>query len=305
MNFTVFYRGSIRLLRPDQLAKRTALVCTLCCAALAQPSQPPAFEVASVKILPSQTGRGSMRGGPGTADPGRISFTNVTLYNVILRAYDLKGFQLSAPDWLSSQRYDITAQVPSGASKEQCNRMLQTLLNERFRIVLHHETKELQGFDLVASRSGSKLKPSSESGAAPSLAPSGQPKIDSDGYPQLAGPGLVMMEGAKAGSVIVFLTAKAQPLAALVELLSREFQMPISDRTGLQGNFDFKLEFAPRPPGALPSPPSPERPPSVEDDGAANLTTAVQQQLGLRLNSRKVPTDVVVIDRADKVPTEN
>ena len=103
----------------------------------------------------------------------------------------------------------------------------------------------------------------------------------------------------------MFLTAKAQPLAALVELLSREFQMPISDRTGLQGNFDFKLEFAPRPPGALPSPPSPERPPSVEDDGAANLTTAVQQQLGLRLNSRKVPTDVVVIDRADKVPTEN
>jgi uncharacterized protein (TIGR03435 family) len=305
VNFTVFYRGSSRLSRPDQLAKRTALVCTLCCAASAQPSQPPAFEVASVKILPAQTGRGSMRGGPGTADPGRISFTNVTLYNGILRAYDLKGFQLSAPDWLSSQRYDITAQVPSGASKEQCNRMLQTLLNERFHIVLHHETKELQGFDLVAGRGGSKLKPSSESGAAPSLAPSVQPKIDSDGYPQLAGPGLVMMEGVKTGSVIVFLTARAQPLTALVELLSREFQMPISDRTGLQGNFDFKLEFAPRPPGALPSPPSPERPPSVEDDGAANLTTAVQQQLGLRLNSRKVPTDVVVIDRADKVPTEN
>jgi uncharacterized protein (TIGR03435 family) len=126
--------------------------------------------------------------------------------------------------------------------------------------------------------------------------------VDDDG---LAGPGLVMMEGAKAGAVIVFLTARAQPLSALVELLSREFQMPISDKTGLRGNFDFKLQFAPRPPGALPSPPSPDRPPNPTDDAAPNLTTAVQQQLGLRLNSRTVPTEVVVIERADKVPTEN
>jgi uncharacterized protein (TIGR03435 family) len=293
---------SIRTVPSGQLAKRTALICALCCAAFAQPSQSPVFEVASVKISPSQTGRGSIRGGPGTADPGRTSFTNVSLFNVILRAYDLKAFQLSAPDWLSSERYDITAQVPSGASQEQCNRMLQTLLSERFHMVLHHETKELQGFELLAGRGGSKLKPSSESGVTASPAPSGPPKTDSDGYPQLAGPGLVMMEAAKAGAVIVFLTARAQPLSALVELLSREFQMPISEKTGLQGNFDFKLEFAPRPPGALPSP---DRPPTPEDDAAPNLTTAVQQQLGLRLNSRKVPTDVLVIDRADKVPTEN
>src|SRR5262249_7742042 len=151
---------------------------------------------------------------------------------------------------------------------------LQTLLNERFHMVLHRETKELQGFELVASRSGSKLKPSSESEVTASPAPSGPPKLDSDGYPQLTGPGLVMMEGAKAGGVIVFLTARAKPLNALVELLSREFQMPISDKTGLQGNFDFKLEFAPQPPGALPSVPSIDRLPSPENDAAPNLTTA-------------------------------
>lgn len=218
-----------------------------------------------------------MRGGPSTADPGRISFTNVTLSSVILRAYNLKAFQLSAPDWLSSQRYDLTAQVPSGASKEQCNQMLQTLLQERFHMVLHHETKELQGFELVSGRGGSKLKPSSDMGVVESAAPSGPPKTDSNGYPQLTGPGMAMMEGAKAGAVIVFLTARAQPLSALVDLLTREFQMPISDKTGLPGNFDFKLEFAPQPPGALPSASGPE------NDGAANLTTAVQQQLGLRL----------------------
>jgi uncharacterized protein (TIGR03435 family) len=290
---------------PDHFAKRTALIGALCCAAFAQPSQSPVFEVASVKVSPSQTGRGSMRGGPGTADPSRISFTNVTLFNVMLRAYDLQSFQLSAPDWLSSQRYDITAPVPPGTSKEQCNRMLQTLLRERFHIVLHHETKELQGYELVAGRGGSKLKPSSESPAAASPPQSSPPKIDSNGYPQLSGPGLVMMEAAKAGAVIVFLTARAQSLSALTELMSREFQMPINDKTGLEGRFDFKLEFAPRPPGALPPPPSPDGPPGPENDAAPNLTTAVQQQLGLRLDSRKVPTDVVVIDRADKVPTEN
>src|ERR1043166_8643186 len=130
-----------------KFAKQAALVCVLLCGALAQLSQPPVFEIAAVRASPVQRGRGSMRGGPGTSDPGRISFTNVTLFEIILRAYDLKAFQLSAPDWLSSQRYDVAAQVPSGATKEQCNRMLQTLLSDRFHMVLHHETKELQGFE--------------------------------------------------------------------------------------------------------------------------------------------------------------
>jgi uncharacterized protein (TIGR03435 family) len=183
--------------------------------------------------------------------------------------------------------------------------MLQTLLRERFQMVLHHETRELQGFELVLGRGESKLKPPSDSSVTDALAPSGPPKTDSDGYPQLTGPGVVMMEAAKAGAVIVFLTARTQPLSALVELLTREFRMPISDKTGLSGNFDFKLEFAPRPPGALPPPPSPDQPASAENDAAPNLTTAVRQQLGLTLNPRKVPTDVLVIDRADKVPIDN
>jgi uncharacterized protein (TIGR03435 family) len=246
-----------------------------------------------------------MRGGPGTNDPGRISFTNVTLFNVILRAYDLMAFQLSAPDWVSSRRYDIAAVIPAGASKEQCNRMLQALLAERFNLVVHHENRSLQGFDLVAGRGGSKLKGSAASSAPASGTSDGPPKIDSDGYPELTAPGLVMMEGAKAGGVIVFLTARSQPLSALVQLLSREFQMPIGDQTGLQGNFDFKLAFAPKPPGALPPPPSPDSPSNAADDVAPNLTTAVQQQLGLRLNARKVPTDVLVVDRADQLPTQN
>jgi uncharacterized protein (TIGR03435 family) len=106
-----------------------------------------------------------------------------------------------------------------------------------------------------------------------------------------------MMEGLKGRAVVSFLTAKSQPMSALVDMLSREFRMPILDKTGLAGRFDFMLEFAPQPPGALT--------PDSTDESGPNLLTAVQQQLGLKLERRKIPLDVLVIDRADKVPTEN
>src|SRR5438270_10611432 len=93
-------------------------------------SQALEFEAASVKVSASQAPRGRMRGGPGTDDPGQINFTNVTLFTVILRAYDVKTFQVSAPEWMSSQKYEIVAKVPPGATKEQCNRILQALLAE-------------------------------------------------------------------------------------------------------------------------------------------------------------------------------
>jgi len=271
----------------------------------AQSSPALAFEAATVKPSASQNGRGRMQGGPGTDDPGRISFTNVTLFNVILRAYDLLGFQLSAPEWASARRYDIAAVVPAGISKEQCNQMLQRLLNERFHLVVRHETRMIRGFDLVAIHGGSKIKVSVDSTSSTSESPVNPPKTDSVGYPELSAPGLAMMEAAKDGGVIVYLTAKSQPISALTRLLSREFQMPISDETGLQGNFDFKLFFAPKPPGALPPPPSMEEPAGGTNDAAPNLTTAVQQQLGLRLNARKIPTRVLVVDQADQIPSEN
>ena len=111
--------------------------------------------------------------------------------------------------------------------------------------------------------------------------------------------GITMMEGIKGKSVVTFLTARGQTLTPLVERLSREFRLPILDRTGLAGKYDFKLEFAPEAPGAVSS----NRP--ELDDSAPNLITAVQLQLGLKLNPRKVATDVVVVDRADRVPVEN
>ena len=246
-----------------------------------------------------------MRGGPGTSDPGQLLFTNVTLFDVLLRAYDVQRFQVSAPDWLSNEKYNINAKVPDGATKEQCNRMLQNLLGERFHLALHHETKDLVGFELVVGRNGSKLKASAESATPDARAQTEPPKTDANGYPILSGPGLLMMEAVKGKSVVVLVAAKSQPLSALTAWLTRQFLMPILDKTGQSGKFDFQLEFAPQPPGALAAVSPPDGAPMAIDDSAPNLNTAVQQQLGLRLNARKVPTDILVIDRAERVPTEN
>jgi uncharacterized protein (TIGR03435 family) len=279
------------------LSRAVVLSCTIVSAAYGQPAPPSAFEVASVKPAARSDGRvrPSMRGGPGTPDSDRITFTSVTLMNVLLRAYDVKAYQVTGPDWLLSERYDITAKIPPGATKEQFLLMLQRLLTERFRLAVHHETKELQGYELVRGKSGPKLKPTTEGG--PNVEPTEQVRTDANGFPQLSAPGLVMMEGVQGKAVVSFVTARAQPLSALVETLSKEFRMPVTDQTGLTGTFDFTLEFAPQAPGALP--------PDTPDESAPNLISAVPQQLGLKLQAKKIRVDILVVDSAGKIPAEN
>ncbi len=273
-----------------------------CLTVFAQSTASPAFEAASVR--PAVTGvRSSVRGGPGTADPARITYTGVTIVNLLIRAYHTQSYQVFGSDWLSSLRYDVLATLPPESTPEQFGRMLQNLLADRFGLVLHHETREIAGFELVTGRGGPKLKPASDPGAPPAPIPDAPPKTDAMGFPQLDSPGLVFMEGVRGNAVVTRLTAKDQPMSALVELLSREFRQPILDNTGLTGKFDFKLEFAPRAPGAI----APASPDSLAEspDEAPNLITAVQQQLGLKLNPKKIPLDVLVIDRANQTPTGN
>lgn len=160
-------------------------------------AQPPAFDAASVKPASAASGRASIRGGPGTADPGEITFTNSTLMSVLLRAYDLQSFQVAGPGWLASERYGIMAKIPSGATADRFRLMLQNLLAERFHLALHHETRELQGFELVVARGGPKLKASADAGADGSAQPEAPPKTDANGFPILDHPGMAMMEGVR------------------------------------------------------------------------------------------------------------
>src|ERR1035437_3701352 len=146
------------------------------CAAFGQAAaESPTFEVASVKPSEPQTMgmmRVMMRGGPGSADPGQLTSTNVTLKNLMVNAYAVKEYQINGQKWLDSERFDIVAKIPKGATKEEFKLMLQNLLAERFKLTLHHETKELPMYALVVGKGGSKLKESVDddataSGAAP------------------------------------------------------------------------------------------------------------------------------------------
>ncbi len=99
-----------------------------------------------------------MRGGPGTNDPGQTTFTNVPMKFLLTYAYDVKGFQVLGPAWLDSERFDVVAKVPKGATKEQVRMMMQSLLTERFHLALHHESKEMRLEELLVGREWAKAE---------------------------------------------------------------------------------------------------------------------------------------------------
>ncbi len=307
-----------------------AIVCAalaLLPAALAQtPADKPAFEVASVKPAPPPTPNLFMmgtRGGPGTSDPEHASFSNVTQRMLIAQAYDVQDYQISSPGWLESERYDIVAKVPKGTTKEQFRLMLQNLLAERFHLTVHRETKSMPLYALMVAKSGPKMKeaapppPADESAAKdgpgpPPGAGGGMPPIQmgKDGLPKLPpgrGFGMMMMNGRTR------LFGNAQPVSKLADALARQIGRPVTDKTGLTGTYDFNLEFDPAGlsgmrgvvPPLLPAvgPDGPAaNPPESE---SASLFTALQEQLGLKLELKKGPLDVLVIDHSEKVPVEN
>jgi uncharacterized protein (TIGR03435 family) len=288
----------------------------------------PQFDVASIK--PAAQTPGPMmfgcRGGPGTADPGRLTCANANLGMLMMRAYGVQSYQITSPDWFNSERFDIAAKVPDGATKEQLNLMLQNLLAERFQVKLHRETKELPIYALVVGKGGPKVKPSEETApatdgtrdAGPPDGPPPPPRPGPDGFPQLpkGGRGIMMMM--QPGRLRV--AGSHQPISELAKMLGDQVGRPVRDETGLKGKYDFTLDFTPEPgQGPMRGMPMPMPPPGggaiagggmpapagEPQEGGPTLMTAVQEQLGLKLESRKGPVEILVIDHAEKVPTEN
>jgi uncharacterized protein (TIGR03435 family) len=260
---------------------------------------PQAFEVATVKPsapVPPTGGVyfGPQRGGPGTSDPELITWTYPTLRTLFLSAYELNTFQLKGPDWIDTQRYDIVAKVPAGATKDQVKVMWQKLLNERFGVVLHHETKEFQVEELVVDKSRSKLKETDWDSASP--LPEGPPQMDGKGGVKT--PGQVLTIFPLDSGVRMHIVGRAQPVAQLMGTFTNTLRRPVLDKTGLLGRYDYTLDFVVEGAG-----PAAAR--GNADEPAPDLTTAVQQQLGLRLVPGKAMLDVLVIDKAEKVPIAN
>jgi len=280
----------------------------------AQPN--PQFEVASIKPNKSGDMRVMMSVQPG----GRFTATNVTLRMMIRNAYQLQEFQITGgPSWIADERFDIVAKAETGDQMgdpfraEQTGQpsrgqlMIRALLADRFKLVVHDENKEMPIYALVLARSDGKLGPqlkASEVDCAAIVAaararggrgPMGPPPDPGRGGPPpqcgiRIGPGNMAVGGS--------------PMSQVATSLSMFAGRIVVDKTGLAGSYDFTLTWTPdQMPGAGQRPPGAPEPPPIDPNGAS-LFTAVQEQLGLKLDSQRGPVAMLVIDRAER-PTEN
>lgn len=304
-----------------------ALLLLAALAVFAQNDSPqPAFEAASVKAVTSGRLRlPPFRGGPGTSSPGQLSGV-ATFKALLMRAYDLRSYQISGPLWVESERYEIAAKIPAGAGREQVSRMLQSLLAERFGLAAHKETRMLPIFALLPAKGGGKLKPSppvDPGTPAPTVADDGTlarrdvPKLarGPDGFPDLLAGSNVprSYQAVVAGpdGILYKLWARRETMQQLAERLSSQLNRPVIDMTCLRDQYDFTLAWAMESAGG--GVPRTDPPPDqiemlgtpVMSDPDLSLFTALQTQLGLRLEPRKGPLEILIVDRAERTPTGN
>jgi uncharacterized protein (TIGR03435 family) len=233
------------------------------CAAPTQ--QPPTFEVATVK--PNKSGTGAMG---NHFDPERAQWTNFPLRNLIMWAYHLQGDQLvGGPAWLASDTWDIEAKAERPTKMQEKAEMLQTLLAERFQLKVHWETRELQEYNVVVAKSGSKLRE--------------YKKVDGD----------ARAIGTRIGRGLI--DAHGIEFQEFVGFLRSELGRPVINSTGLTGQYDLKLEWVPdeRQPNGGGEAPS-------ADAAGPSIFAAIQEQLGLKLEAIRGPVKVLAVDSAAK-----
>jgi len=260
--------------------------------------QPPlAFETASVKPNKSGDEKRFTRVDPG----GGLTVVNMQLRELITWAYQIQSFQLEGgPGWIASDRFDILAkperEVPSTGEQDPRRMMLRTLLADRFKLVMHKETKELPIFELVLARQdgklGPQLRPAAVDCAARAAAARAGTPPPSSGPP---GPGFC---GTTMNPVSV--RGGGATMAMLASLLERAAKRLVIDRTGLKGNWDLEVNYTP---DRSQLPPGVELPSSIDPNGPS-LFTALEEQLGLKLRPARGPVEVLVIDSVQQ-PTPN
>jgi uncharacterized protein (TIGR03435 family) len=261
--------------------------------ALLAAAQSPQFEVASIKpSAPPAGGRMRMqwRGGPGTDDPGLFTCENWPVSQLIVQAFDLKDYQISGPDWMTSTRFTISAKIAEGTTEAQFHMMMQNLLADRLKLKFHFEKKETQAYDLLVAKNGPKMKEST--GA---LDPDERPgrlterKMDAEGFPVLPA-GRAPMQMVISGGQTTARHAEETMEQFAVDV-GNEIGHPVTDATGLKGKYDFTLHWI----GAR----------AAVDDTGPNLFRALQEQLGLKLEAKKGMADILIVDHLEKTPTEN
>ena len=232
------------------------------------------FEVASIKPSdPSAVGLSI------TADKGRFTATNATLKQLITFAYDIPDSRLfGEAKGLDKTRFNIVATIPGGDVTLQTLRpMVQLLLRDRFQLAVHQETRELPFYALVVDKTGPKIVPLEA--------------VDGAGQPGMRNNGPGRWTGTRTS------------MAILANVLSRQTRVSVQDQTGLTGAYNFTLEWTPDSAGQANA--GGEVPASADDRNGPSIFTAIREQLGLRLDPRKGPGAVIVIDHVANEPIEN
>lgn len=311
------------------LASLTAAPAAAQTAATSKAPLAPHFEVASIKPavpLQQQINSGNIQRllTQQVITDARIDLNTLSLADLIAMAYRIKPYQLIAPDWTKSERYDVQATLPPGATKEQVPEMMQALLTERFKVKLHREKKPQPVYALLVSKDGHKLKPATAAPPVPddpnaqTLSLAGQDvKISSDGR----GGQVISTNGSGAMRVttkdgLIQMEMSKGTMTQVAEMLGQFLDKPIIDQTELTGDYQIAIELsqedilamamAKAAAAGISMPALPAGAPgqaSTPSNGASIFTTV--QKLGLRLEPRNLPVDVIVIDSAEKTPTEN
>jgi uncharacterized protein (TIGR03435 family) len=246
--------------------------------------------------------------------PGRFIATNIPLKVIITNAYQLSFFQVvGGPDWVSNDRFDIAAKAPDGAPPEQTRAMIRTLLKDRFKLVVHMETRDTQIYALVKARDGDQLGPrlkrsttdcgpirAQRAAAIAEVARARGGRVPVPTPPGPNEPVVCQMRVSGRGSSMLTYRAGNITMTAFAGALRPYVGREVVDRTGLTGEFDFDVQFSPPPTtGSIDA-----GIPVAPLDDAASVFTALQEQLGLKLESTRGPVELMVIDRAEK-PDEN
>ena len=258
------------------LSTRVATLALLAAGGFAQSERMDRFEAVAIKSVDASAPMG-YSGGPGSQDPERMSWLRASVTSIISSAYP--GSRVDAPAALDSQWYSITATIPRGATREQFQDMLKTMLAERFGLAVHHESRQVAVFEMTLVQPGAGLTPGSvrDLGRLPAPPPGvrWQYSIDNDAIRK------------------TFQKASMELLANRLTFVYKSAPVPVVNKTGLAGEFDFRLE--------LPAP-SRDGEPEV---GLASLSGALKKQLGIQLQKSSTTVDYVVVDHINKTPAEN
>jgi uncharacterized protein (TIGR03435 family) len=283
------------------------LVC-MSAAGFGQTAARPEFEVVSIR--PS----GEIQAGVNIGvriDGAQVTCNFFSLKDLIQSAFQLKNYQVIGPDFIASDRFDVAAKLPAGAPRDQVPAMLQSMLEDRFKMKTHKDSKEFPVYALVVAKTGLKLKESAPDAESETAAPGrGNVNVTATG-----GRGGVNINYG-GGSYFSFADNKIEgrklPMSRFADTLARFMDRPVVDMTELKGNYDITLQFSPEdyqamlirsaiaagvvlPPQAL----------KLLEYSSGDSLSAALATVGLKLDSRKAPLPVVVVDRMEKTPTDN